>query len=211
MTDRPAANQLEFGEDLGLLRFALPPLGLLMAGAGIGGWFIGQVKPLAAVVISALGLAATIWSLRMTTRRIAFDARTRQVHIRMRQGSQRSEHILRFEQVQDVVLRILEGYRSGTDSPLGILMAWQLILVTDGGEFPLSRLAEQTMQDCEAKDRRIWQILGCTPPESLLARSYRHAVRRRNRLQATWLARLITPQASLNEAEAQVRRDWPAP
>ena len=211
MTDRPAANQLEFGEDLGLLRFALPPLGLLMAGAGIGGWFIGQVKPLAAVTLSALGLAATIWSLRMTTRRIAFDARTRQVDIRTRQGSQRSEHILRFEQVQDVVLRILEGYRSGTDSPLGILMAWQLILVTDGGEFPLSRLAEQTMQDCEAKDRRIWQILGCTPPESLLARSYRHAVRRRDRLQATWLARLITPQASLNEAEAQVRRDWPAP
>jgi hypothetical protein len=208
MTDPPAANQLEFGEDLGLLRFALPPLGLLMAGAGIGGWFIGQVKPL---VIAAFGLAATIWSLRMTTRRIAFDARTRQVHIRMRQGSQRSEHLLRFEHVQDVVLRILEGYRSGGDSPLGRLMSLQLSLVTDAGEFPLSRLAEQTMQDCEAKDRSIWQILGRTPPESLLTRSYRHAVRRRDRLQATWLARLLTPQASLSEAEAQVQRDWPAP
>jgi hypothetical protein len=211
MTDRPAANQLEFGEDLGLLRFALPPLGLLMALAGIGGWFIGQMKPLAAVVISALGLAATIWALRMTTRRIAFDARTRQVHIRTRQGSQRSEHKLRFEQVQDVVLRILEGYRRGGDSPLGTLMSWQLILVTDAGEFPLSQLAEQTMQDCEAKDRSIWQILGRTAPESLLARSYRHAVQRRDRLQAIWLARLTTPQASLNEAEAQVQRDWPAP
>jgi hypothetical protein len=211
MTDPPAANQLEFGEDLGLLRFALPPLGLLMAGAGIGGWFIGQVKPLAAVVIAALGLAAAIWSLRMTTRRITFDARTRQVDIRTRQGSQRSEHLLRFEQVQDVVLRILEGYRSGGDSPLGRLMSLQLSLVTDAGEFPLSRLAEQTMQDCEIKDRSIWQILGRTPPESLLARSYRHAVRRRDRLQAIWLARLITPQASLNEAEAQVQRDWPAP
>jgi hypothetical protein len=211
MTDQPATNQLEFGEDLGLLRFALPPLGLLMAGAGIGGWFIGQVKPLAAAVIAALGLAATIWSLRMTTRRIAFDASTRKVHIRMRQGRQRSEHILRFEQVQDVVLRILEGYRRGTDSPLGRLMSWQLILVTDAGEFPLSRLAEQTLQDCEAKDRSIWQILGRTPPESLLARSYRYAVQHRDRLQAIWLARLITPQASLSEAEAQVQRDLPTP
>jgi len=210
MTDQPAATQLEFGEDLGLLRFALPPLGLLMAGAGIGGWLIGQVKPLAGLVISALGLAAMIWSLRMTTRRIVFDARTRQVHIRTREGSRRSEHLLRFEQVQDVVLRILEGYRRGGDWPLGQLMSLQVSLVTDAGEFPLSRLAEQTLQDCEAKDRSIGQILGRPPPESLLARSYRHALQRRDRLQAIWLARLITPQASLSEAEAQVQRDWPA-
>ena len=67
MMDRPAENSLVFGEDLGLLRLALPPLGLLMAVAGIGGWFIGQMRPLAAVVITALGLAAMIWSLRMTT------------------------------------------------------------------------------------------------------------------------------------------------
>ena len=208
MTDRPAENSLEFGEDLGLLRLALPPLGLLMAVAGIGGWFIGQVKPLAAVVITALGLAAMIWSLRMTTRRIVFDAGTRRVFVHTREGSRRSEHTLPFAQVQDVVLRILEGYRSGGES--GQLMAYQMSLVTGEGEFPLSRLAELTLADCEAKDRSIWQVLGRAPPDSLLARSYRHAIQRRDRLQAIWLARLITPQASLNEADARVRRDWPA-
>lgn len=87
MTDRPAENSLVIGEDLGLLRLTLPPLGLLMAVAGIGGWFIGQVRPLAAVVITALGVAAMIWSMRMTTRRIVFDSKARHVHIRTRQGS----------------------------------------------------------------------------------------------------------------------------
>ena len=171
MTDRGAENPLEFGEDLALLRFALPPLGLLMALAGAGGWFIDQVQPLAAFVITALGLAAAIWSLRMTTRRIVFDAGTRQVHIRAREGSQRSERTLPFEHVQNVVLRILESYRRGAESPLGQLMAYQLSLVTQEGEFPLSRLAEQTVADCEAKDRSIWQALGRTPADSLLARS----------------------------------------
>jgi hypothetical protein len=46
MTDRDAPTRLEFGEDLSLLRFALPPLGLLMVAAGAGGWFIGQVNRL---------------------------------------------------------------------------------------------------------------------------------------------------------------------
>lgn len=209
MTDRGAENPLEFGEDLALLRFALPPLGLLMALAGAGGWFIDQVQPLAAFVITVLGLAATIWSLRLTTRRIVFDAGTRQVHIRAREGSQRSERTLPFEHVQDVVLRILESYRRGAESPLGQLMAYQLSLVTEEGEFSLSRLAEQTVADCEAKDRSIWQALGRTPADSLLARSYRHAIQRRERLQAVWLARLLTPEASLTEADARVQRDWP--
>jgi hypothetical protein len=210
MTDQPPETVLVFGEDLSLIRLALPPLGLLMVLAGVGGWFIGQMKPLAAVVITALGLAATVWSLRMTTRLIVFDASTRRVHIRTRQGNQRSEHTMPFEQVTGVVLSILEGYRRDTESPLGILMSYQLSLVTDAGEFPLSRLAEQTVGDCEAKDRSIWRILGRAPPESLLARSYRHAVERRDRLQAVWLARLLAPQTSLADADARVRRDWPA-
>ena len=211
MTEQPAETSLEFGEDLAMLRLALPPLGLLMSVAGAGGWLIGQVRPLAAVVITALGLAAAIWSLRMTTRRIVLDARTRQVTIRARQGSRRSEHTLPFEQVRDVVLRILEGHRSGTESQLGQLMSFQLSLVTDAGEFPLSRLAEQSIGACEAKDSSIWRILGREPADSLLARSYRHALKRRDRLQAVWLARLIAPRASLSEAEARVQRDWLAP
>lgn len=109
-----------------------------------------------------------------------------------------------------MVLKILEGYRRGTDSQLGQLMAFQLSLVTDAGEFPLSRLAEQSLQDCEAKDHSIWQILERTPPDSLLTRSYRHAIQHRDLLQAVWLARLLAPQASLSEADACVRRDWPA-
>jgi hypothetical protein len=210
MTDQPSESVLVFGEELSLLRLALPSLGLLMALAGVGGWFIDQVKPLAAAVITALGLAATVWSLRMTTRLIVFDASMRRVHIRTRQGNHRSEHTLPFEHVQDVVLRILEGYRRDTESPLGLLMSFQLSHVTEAGEFPLSRLAEQSVGDCEAKDRSIWRILGRAPPESLLARSYRHAVERRDRLQAVWLARLLTPQTSLDDADARVRRDWPA-
>jgi hypothetical protein len=210
MTDRPAPAVLEFGEDLGLLRVALPPLGLLMALAGTGGWWIGQIRPLAALVVTALGLAATIWSLRMATVRVVFDTVTRRVRIRTRQGSQRSEHMIPFEQVRDVVLRILESYRDDAEVPLGRLMSYQLSLVTDAGEFPLSRLTEQSVQACEAKDHSIWQVLGRAPGDSLLARSYRHAVQRRDRLQAVWIGRLLTPQASLGEVEARVRGDWPA-
>ena len=155
MTDRPAENFLIFGEDPGLLRLALPPLGLLMAVAGMGGWFIGQVRPLAAVVITALGVAAMIWSMRMTTRSIVFDSKARRVHIRTRQGSQRSEHTLPSEQVHDVVLKILEGYRRGTDSPLGQSMSFQLSLVTDTGEFPLSRpTAASGLRGCLRRKRR---------------------------------------------------------
>jgi hypothetical protein len=131
------------------------------------------------------------------------------VRIRTRKGAERSEQTLAFEQVCDVVLQILEGYRRGTESPLGQLMSFQLILVTDAGAFPLSRLAEQTVHDCETKNRSIWQILGRTPADTLVARSYRHAIQNRDRLQAVWLARLLAPQVSLNEAEARVRRDLP--
>lgn len=209
MIDRAAPTRLEFGEELSLLRFALPPLGLLMALAGAGAWFIGQVEPLAAVVIAALGVAATLWSLRMTTRLIVFDAASRRMHIRTRKGGQRSDRTFLFEQVRDVVLQILEGHRRGTESPLGQLMSFQLILVTDAGEFPLSRLPEQTLRDCEIKDRSIWQILGRTAADTLLSRSYRHAIARRDRLQAIWLARLLAPDASLDAAEARVQRDLP--
>ena len=147
--------------------------------------------------------------MRATTRRIVFDAGTRQVHIRAREGSQRSDRTLPFEHVQNVVLRILESYRRGAESPLGQLMAYQLSLVTEEGEFPLSRLAEQTVADCEAKDRSIWRTLGRTQADSLLARSYRHAIQRHERLQAVWLARLLTPGSSLTEVDARVQRDWP--
>jgi len=193
-----------------MLRVALPPLGLLMAVAGAGGWYIGQVETLAAAVIAALGLAATIWSLRMTTRRIVFDTGTLHVTIRTREGGRRSEQTLPFEKVQDVVLRILEGYRGSTESQLGRLMSFQLSLVTDAGEFPLSRLAEQSVEDCEAMDRSIWQVLGRLPPDALLERSYRHALARRDRLHAIWIARLLSPQISLNDAEARVQRDLTA-
>lgn len=212
MTDRPATTALDFGEDLVLLRWALPPLGLLMAIAGACGWKIGQLQPLAAGVLTVLGLAAAVWSLRVTTRRILFDTRTRQLHVYTRKGGSRRTHqMFRFDQVNDVVLRILDGIRRGTESQLGRELSFQLILVTDAGEFPLSRLAEGSLDDCEAKDFSIWQVLGRDSPGVLLARSYRHAVVRRDRLQSIWLARLLMPQASLEEADARVRRDWPSP
>jgi len=212
LTDRPATTPLDFGEDLVLLRWALPPLGLLMAIAGVCGWKVGQLQPLAAGVLVALGLAAAVWSLRVTTRRIRFDTCTRQIHVYTRKGGSRRAHqALRFDQVNDVVLRILDEIRRGTESRLGRQLSFQLILVTDAGEFPLSRLAEAGLDDCEAKDFSIWQVLGRDPPGALLARSYRHAVARRDRFQSIWLARLLTPQSSLEEADARVRRDWPSP
>lgn len=212
MTDRPTAATLEFGEDLALLRWALPPLGASMALAGAGGWFAGQLQPLAASVIVSLGLAAAAWSLRVTTRRITFDASARRIDVYVRTGGRRRSHQqLDFDQVEDVVLRILAGPRSSGDSPLGPGMAFQLILATDAGAFALSRLAEESVQDCEARDRAIWQMLGRTPHAPLLVRSYRHALARRDRLQAIWLARLLEPRASLEDAESRVRREWPSP
>lgn len=58
--------------------------------------------------------------------------------------------------------------------------------------------------------RRAQQTLRFDQPGDLLAESYRHAIVRRDRLQSIWLARLLTPQASLEEANACVRRDWPS-
>ena len=150
-----------------------------------------------------------IWSMRMTTRSIVFDSKARRVHIRTRQGSQRSEHTLPFEQVHDVMLKILEGYRRGTDSPLGQSMSFQLSLVTDTGEFPLSRLAEQSLQHCEANDRSIWQILECAPPDSRRARSYRHAIQHRDRLQR--LACAVACAASVVKRGGRARATRLAP
>lgn len=209
MSDRSTAASLDFGEDLVLLRWALPPLGSLMVLAGVHGWKIGQLQPLAAVVLGVLGLAAAIWALRVTTRRILFDARTRQIHVcTHKSGRRRTYQTLGFDQVNDVVLRILEGMRPGTESRVGRELAFALILVTDAGEIPLLRRAEQDLDECEAKDSRIWQILGRDPPGDLLMRSYRNAVARRDRLQSIWLVRLLAPYASLAQADAVVRRDW---
>ena len=207
---RSPARLLVCGEDLSLLRRLLPPLGLLMAIAGVGGWMSGELNLLAACVIAALGVAAALWSLRMTTRRFVFDNGTQLVHVSTRQGARRSEESLRFEDVQTIVLRVVEGYRRGPDFPLAGVMSFQLLLLTNGRELTLSRLAQQGLQECEAEARRVLEFLGQSSPETLLARSYRHALDQRNRLQAIWLARLLTPRASLDEAAARVREDWPA-
>jgi hypothetical protein len=82
LTDQPAATPLDFGEDLVLLRWALPPLGLLMAIAGAHGWKIGRLQPLADGVLAVLGIAAAISALRVSTRRIVFDAATRVIRRR---------------------------------------------------------------------------------------------------------------------------------
>lgn len=212
MTDRPIATRLAFGEDLALLRWALPPLGLLMAIAGAYGSKTGRMQPLAAGVIVGLGLGAALWALRVTTRLIVFDASTSRIHVHTRKGGTRRTHqTLRFDQVTDVVLRVLEGPRGDAESQLGRQMAIEMILVTDAGEFPLSRLPEADVQSCEAKDLLIWRVLGRHSPEPLLSRSYRHALSRRDRLQSIWLARLLTPRASLEEADARVRKDWCSP
>lgn len=203
-----AASPLEFGDDLALLRWALPPLGVLMAGAGAAGWSSGQLTTFAAWVVTALGLAAAVWSVRVTTRRIVFDASAHLVHIYTRSGGARRTHeAIPFADVSDVVLQVVGRSERSGESPLGGDLQFLLILVAGGRDIPLSRLPEHSLPDCVASDARVWRVIERTPPGDLLERSYRHFLARSDRLQSIWLARLLTPGASLAEAEARVRRE----
>jgi hypothetical protein len=209
MKDERAGDSetLVFGDSLTLLRRALPPLGLLMVAMAGVGLRNGQLRVLQALLIAALGIAAAIWAWRTRTFHFRFERASRQVVVRERGPAGAREVLIPFAQVRDVVVRILEGYRSSSETRLGRVMSLQMQLVTDGGEFPLSRLSMQSLKDCEDFERPIWRALGRLPQETLLARSYRHALQERDRLQAIWLRRLMEPSLTLTEAESRVMQD----
>ncbi|MFO1400135.1 MAG: hypothetical protein U1F30_02785 [Steroidobacteraceae bacterium] len=195
------------GESLLLLRWGLPPLGVLLALAALLGWWNTRLGALAASTVGLLGLLAVIWAGRLRTREFRFEPTTRRVWVVEHGALETRRTELSYSDVKNVVVRVVDGFHGDADAPLGRLLSLQLHLVTMRGVFPLSRSNLRTVPECEVLEARVWMALGRRPDGSLLERSCRYALAFGDRLQAVWLRRLLEPDLTFAQAEGRVQRD----
>lgn len=203
-----SARHLVLGDELPLLRRLLVPLGVLLWAAAAVAYLIGTLALTPAIVIALLGAGCGLWSRTFRTERYEFLPEARRVAIEQRHGSAITVRSLPFEVVTDVVLTVFEGARRLDNEGLRQTPSYLLHLEAGAELLPLSARYATSLTECEATAARIHHAL-CRgrPVGSLLERSYAAALRRRDRLQAIWIARLMAPQQSLRDTERRVQAD----